>query len=392
MNTDNEKGLAKAHEIYKGRGSYARGLKKQGKKVFGYFCCYPPIELLTALDIVPVRILGDMEEPVTLADGCLPPVMCIFCRSAFDIGMKGQYDYFDGFVGAHACDGAERTAIIWSNYLKSPCNFHLDIPHTSHNAAVDFFREQIEYFREELEKFVGQAVTPDALKNAIAAHNRQRALVRELYALRKPDPPLVSGAEILKVVLAIMGMPVEEANLLLGEVIKEVKERDNVLEKKNRLMIWGSLIDNAAFIELIESSGLNVVIEDTATGTRPFWHDIEDTEDPLQGIAEHYLKEVLCPRTFRDTGRNYKEDSEMRFGYLKEFAKHWKVNGVFANIVRNCDIHGYEAPVIKDYLEEEGIPVLVIEQDYSTASLESLRTRFQAFAETIGNWHENQAV
>jgi benzoyl-CoA reductase/2-hydroxyglutaryl-CoA dehydratase subunit BcrC/BadD/HgdB len=151
------------------------------------------------------------------------------------------------------------------------------------------------------------------------------------------------------------------------------------------LLIWGSLIDNSAFYELIESTGLNIVLEDTAIGTRPFWHDIETTKDPLSGIAEHYLKEVLCPRTFRDSGSNYKQDSEMRFGYLREFAKYWKVDGVYANIIRNCDIHGYEVPAIKDYLEGIGLPVLVIEQDYSTASLETLRTRFQAFAETIGN-------
>jgi benzoyl-CoA reductase/2-hydroxyglutaryl-CoA dehydratase subunit BcrC/BadD/HgdB len=53
------------------------------------------------------------------------------------------------------------------------------------------------------------------------------------------------------------------------------------------------------------------------------------------------------------------------------------------NIIRNCDIHGYEIPELRDYLEEAGIPVLVIEQDYSTASLAPLRTRFQAFAESI---------
>ena len=336
------------------------------------------------MDIVPVRIVGDMDESITLADNYLPPAMCIFCRSAFDLGMKGRYDYFDGFLGAHACDGAERTSFIWTNYIKSPCNFHLDIPHTAHDAAVEYFGQQIEYLQKELEKFAGEEVRPGALKDAIAAHNRQRALVRELYGLRKPDPPMLSGSEMLKVLMAIMTMPVEDANLMLREVIEEVTQRENTAEKKSRLMIWGSLIDNAVFTDLIESSGLNIVIDDTAIGTRPFWHDVRETENPLDGLAEHYLKEVLCPRTFRESGRNYGHDSEMRFGYLKEFAKYWKVDGVFANIIRNCDIHGYEVPIIKDYLEGLGLPVLIIEQDYSTASLESLRTRFQAFAENIG--------
>ena len=72
-----------------------------------------------------------------------------------------------------------------------------------------------------------------------------------------------------------------------------------------------------------------------------------------------------------------------RFSYLKDFVKYWNVNGVFGNIIRNCDIHGYEVPAVKDYLEGLGLPVLIIEQDYSTAAFESLRTRFQAFAETF---------
>jgi benzoyl-CoA reductase/2-hydroxyglutaryl-CoA dehydratase subunit BcrC/BadD/HgdB len=189
---------------------------------------------------------------------------------------------------------------------------------------------------------------------------------------------------MLQVIIAIMMIPVEEGNALLEEVLDEVKTRSNRPEKKRgRLLIWGSLIDNIAFTDLIESSGFNIIIEDTATGTRPFWHDIEENQDSLQAIARHYLLEVKCPRTFAESDTSYKEDLENRFGYLKDFAKHWNVNGVYGNIIRNCDIHGYEVPLVKDYLESLDLPVLIIEQDYSTAALETLRTRFQAFAEAI---------
>lgn len=376
-------GLQRAAEIYRHRELRARQLKEEGKKVFGYFCCYPPIELLTALGITPVRVLGNMDEPVTDADDYLPPVMCIFCRSAFDLGKKARYNYFDGFIGAHACDGAERTSFIWQNYIPSPCNFQLDIPHTSHGPALAFFKEQIILFQKTLEEFSATRIRPYDLRQAIALHNQQRALVRELYGLRKPSPPLISGTEMLQVLIAVMSIPVTEGNDLLQAVIHEVTTRANPHEAKHRLLIWGSLIDHASFTDLIESSGFNIVVEDTAIGTRPFWHDIGITADPLDGISDHYLKEVLCPRAFRETGSSYQADSDGRFNYLKEFAKHWNVDGVFANIIRNCDIHGYEVPVIKDYLNALGLPVLVIEQDYSTAALETLRTRFEAFAENL---------
>jgi bzd-type benzoyl-CoA reductase N subunit len=378
-------GLARAKEIYDHRSQRARELKADGKKVIGYFCCYPPLEIMTALDFLPIRLLGDMDEPITVADGYLPTVMCIFYRSVFDVGMKGRFDYIDGFIGAHACDGAERTSHIWRNYIKTPCNFFLDLPHVNKGEAVNYFKDQLNYMKEALEESSGKKLEIERLREAIALHNKQRGLVRELYNLRKPDPPLISGSEVLQVMISIMMIPVEEGSELLEEVIEEIKSRKQIPQKKNgRLLIWGSLIDNIAFTDLIESAGLNIIIEDTATGTRPFWHDIEETEDPLDGVARHYLQEVKCPRTFAETDTSYKEDLENRFGYLKDFAKYWKVNGVFGNIIRNCDIHGYEVPAVKDYLESLGLPVLVIEQDYSTASLEPLRTRFQAFAETIG--------
>ncbi|MFC1858644.1 2-hydroxyacyl-CoA dehydratase subunit D [Thermodesulfobacteriota bacterium] len=385
MDSNNIKlGLEKANEIYSHRSKRARELKRQGKKIFGYFCCYPPVELMTALDIVPVRIMGDMDEPITIADGYLPTVMCSFYRSCLDIGLKGQYDYCDGFVGSHGCDAAERTTHIWENYIETPCSFYLDIPHTSHSGPVKFFREQINYFKEELENFIGKKIDNPRLQKAIALHNKQRALVRALYDIRKQDPPLITASEVLQVLISIMVIPVEEGNQLLKEVLEEVNTRENKPEPKPaRVLIWGSLIDNTIFTELMEDSGLHAVIDDTGIGTRPFWHDIEKSDDPLEATAIHYLKELKCPRTIVETGATYMEDLENRFGYLRDLAREWHVNGIVANIIRNCDIHGYEVPAVKDYLEPLGFPVLVVEQNYSTSALAQFRTRFQAFSEKI---------
>jgi hypothetical protein len=36
------KGLARAQEIYNYRSRRAREIKQAGRKVLGYFCCYPP--------------------------------------------------------------------------------------------------------------------------------------------------------------------------------------------------------------------------------------------------------------------------------------------------------------------------------------------------------------
>ena len=222
------------------------------------------------------------------------------------------------------------------------------------------------------------------LAQAINIHNTQRDLVRELYSLRKPDPPLITGAEVLQVMIALMSIPVGEGNHLLQEVIAEIKTRENrPLKKAGRLLVWGSLIDNTTLLDLAESTGLHVVMDDTAIGTRSFLNAVPISDDPLKDLARHYLESIYCPRTYKETGISYQENIEQRFGYLREFIERWHVNGVYLNLIRNCDCHGFEIPAVKDYLIGLDLPVLTIEQDYSTGSLESLRTRFQAFAETL---------
>jgi benzoyl-CoA reductase subunit C len=377
------KGLAKAAYIYENRSQWAKDLKAGGKEIAGYLCCYPPLELISAAGYVPFRVLGDMSEPITAADTYLPTVMCSFYRSCMDLAMKGKFDFFDAFIGCHACDGAERVTYVWRSYLKYKCSFYLDVPHTAHAPAIEFFKGQLNYFKQVLEETGGKKIEDAKIKEMITLYNKQRRLVHELYGLRKADPSPISGTEVLQVIVALMSMPVDEGNAMLEEVLAEVRQRPAPKEKKKRVVVWGSLMDNISLTKLIEECGLEIVTDDTAIGTRSYGHLVEMTEDPLEGLADVYLNKLVCPRTFRETGASRDEDLENRFGYVKKFAQDWNAKGVIANIVRNCDIHGYELPEFKYYIEKMDIPVLVIEQDYSTAALAPLRTRFQAFAESL---------
>ena len=58
-------GLARAEQIYQDRGGRAKELKAEGKKIIGYLCTLTPVELITAAGLVPYRITGSMETPIT---------------------------------------------------------------------------------------------------------------------------------------------------------------------------------------------------------------------------------------------------------------------------------------------------------------------------------------
>lgn len=383
-------GLSRAKENYQDRTRRAKELKAEGRKIIGYLDVYPVLEMLTALDLVPYGITGDMNEPITKADTCLPTVVCPFLRSVMDLGLKGRYDFLDGVVMAHPCEVAEKMAHIWRIYLNPPFAHFIDTPHTTHPAALKQHKELLKNFKKSLETCAGKELSVERLREAIKLHNQQRTLVRELYELRKPDPPLISGTETLQVLLALMSIPVAEGNELLNQVISEVKQRKDGPTKKARLLLWGSMIDNTALIDMIESLGANVVIDDIFVGSRAYFPPVELTEDPLDGLSYRYLVELKSPRTFRETvlNKNKKKDYmtnlENRFGYLKDYIEDWKVNGVILLIMRFCDIHGYEIPAIKDYLSSIGLPSIYLEHDYSQTALAPLRTRVQAFLEVIG--------
>jgi len=382
-------GLTRVREIYQDRPQRAKELREQGKKVMGYLCIYPAVEIMTAFDLVPYRIFGDMRETITKADTYLPTVVCPFLRSCLDLGLKGKYDFLDGVVFSHICDVGAQLPGMWNQFVQTPYSYFIDTPHTIHQAAQEHEKNLLKNFQKSLEEFTGKELAPGKLKEAIEVHNQQRVLVRELYDLKKSDPPLISGAETLQVMGALMSLPVEDGSELLRQVINEVKERkDGPPKKAGRLLVWGSVIDDTPLIEMMESLDANVVMDDTCVGSRAYFADVKLTDDPLDGLAYRYLVELKCPRTFRErvfgeTKKDYMADLENRFNYLRDFAKDWKANGVILQSIRYCDGHGYEVPGLRDYLTSIGLPSIYLEHDYSEGALAPLRTRVQGFLEVM---------
>jgi benzoyl-CoA reductase subunit C len=370
-------------ELYAERGKRAWELHDAGKKVIGYFCCFVPDEIITAFDMVPYRIQGSQSEPIDQADAYIEPMACPFARSCFNLALKGSYDFLDGFVAPHSCDTIERMYHIWQHEKPASFNHLINVPHMMGPSSDKFYRKECDYFINCLEDWSGRKLDPGKLKEAVALYNQRRAVLRELYELRKTNPPLVSGTEITKALVAGMGIPAAEHIELVKRFIVEVKELPlPKAEKLPRIFIWGNEIDDIAFIKLVEESGAQVVMDDLCTGTRFFWDDVPETADPLVGIAARYLC-THCPRSNVPQTESREKDLENRYGYIKNFIKTWKVDAAIFYIVRYCDTCELEGPDLREYLNSMKIPVLMIEDDYSTSTIGQLRTRVQAFLEMI---------
>jgi len=379
------KGLEAVEQIYSHRSMRAADLHSQGNNIIGYFCSYTPVEMFTAAGLVPFRITGDVSSDCSLADSCVETILCPYVRTCLDMAMRGEYDFLDGFVVPHACDNIQKTFDIWRSVIKPPYAHFVNVPHSITDSSLKFFKAELQTFRHSLEKAFNTEISQDRLHDAIKLHNENRKLVRDIYDLRKADPPGISGAEVIRTLVAAVSLPVRESNDMLGEAISQLKQRGNGPAKRNaRLLIQGAEMDNSDFIEMVEELGANVVVDDLCIGTRAYWQDVEITPDPFDGLAERYLGGVNCPRTFKPREGTYEQDLENRFGHLGAFIRDFSVNGAILNIMRFCDIFGFDVPDVQYYLKQRGIPVLYLEDSYNVNTMGNLRTRAQAFLEIIG--------
>lgn len=381
--------LRKAKDISQNRVKVARDFQKEGRKIIGYPCAYVPTEMVSALNFVPYRIYASIKEVVTEADRGLPVSFCSIMRSCLDCALKGYDDFLDGIVAIHSCDPQEKTLRVWESYSKSTYFHFIDLPATVRPEVMDYFKGQLKDFKKTLEDFSGEKISPEQIRTAIRLHNQQRSMIQELYGLTRSDPPLISGTEILEITKAIMSLPVVKGNELLRLVIEEVKRRPPAPGGiKPRLLIWTSTLDDPDLMKMIEERSY-VVIDDNCAGLRPFHGQIELTDDPIDGLADHYLKDIFCARTFwethvGETKKDFRADLQSRFGYLKDRVQKWKVRGAILFLVRYCDPFAFEMMELKDYFDGIGLPNTYIEYEYYQGGLAPVRTRIEAFLETLG--------
>ena len=62
----------------------------------------------------------------------------------------------------------------------------------------------------------------------------------------------------------------------------------------------------------------------------------------------------------------------------------FKVDGVVFELMKFCDVWGAVSLLLRRHMREAGIPFLLLEREYLLSSVGQLRTRIQAFLETIG--------
>jgi len=357
------------------RHDVARGWKTQDKRVVGWTCTYTPEEIIYAADALPVMVMGDLGG-TKLVDAYLPGNSCSFARSCFNAALRGDYDYLNGFVESNSCDNRGKIFDMWTHYTKIPNIYFINTPHTNTRKAHEFFYEEVVKFKHWLQKTFKIVISNKALKKAIEVYNTNRQLLKKVYDLRMKHPPLISGTEALEISLSSAITPKEEHNKMLNHLLNEISNRSNPPKEGVRLLVTGSVMDNTELIKIIEAVGGNVVADDWCTGSRYFWNLVDSGSEPLRAIARRYLDKI--PSSFMYNNH------EERFKHVAEMAKRYDVEAAIIFVLKFCDTHMFDAPLLRDELKALGMPVQYLEWEHSMSGIAGLKTRIEAFMEMVG--------
>ena len=230
--------------------------------------------------------------------------------------------------------------------------------------------------RDHIAEHFSLEITEEALEEAMETRHKVREKWRELSALQERDEPPVSGSEVISLMVTGTSMRSEDFLQLLTRVIDERKDAPG-RKPDVRLMLCGPATDEVDWFEEVENLGGMIVADTLCFGARAFNQTTEVEGSPTHRLAVNYLDNLFCPRMYTE----YKK----RRDFIMDTAKRANVDGAVVLYNKFCDLHGVDGVLIHRDLEEIGIPVLILEKEYSAkADIGRVKTRVQAFMERIG--------
>lgn len=362
-----------------------------GRLALAYNCSYIPELLLDVEGCFGVRLRAPRCTNPDLATYYMTNRSCPYSKSILERAFEGGYNFIDALLGQECCTTMNRMEQYFDYCKLIPKEkffiSFIDMPLKKAEWHAGYFRRQIEQkIIEPLERVYGVDFSEEKLLAAIEQHNEVCRIISEIGDMRKlPNPP-VTGYEFHVIQLVSLTCPKDLILPYLRETLEEIKQREPEpkFPFRARVMVAGSEIDDPDFTKLLESCGAYVVADRYCFGSIPGREEIivRPGEDVLQAIADHYIQTNQCPRAMGP------ENVVARKQFLYKIAQEYGAEGVIVENMKFCEYWGYEraqaAQWMRDGFSLPGtLPVCQIEKDYTNAATGQLRTRFQAFVESL---------
>jgi benzoyl-CoA reductase/2-hydroxyglutaryl-CoA dehydratase subunit BcrC/BadD/HgdB len=204
--------------------------------------------------------------------------------------------------------------------------------------------------------------------------NQIRAMLKKISEFR--SKMIITGSEFHALVKNVQQSNKDESLELLKSTLDKITSKGPLqkIDKKKKILLTGSDIDDTEFLKYIEDLGFTIVIDDLCVGTKYFWHSVDEEGEPIKALAKYHLEKPIYSTKF---------PSYERFNHLKMLAQTYKVDGVINVAQKFCEPVLYDHPYLSKKFKELEIPYLFVEVTYNREAYKQLSTRFSAFAEMI---------
>lgn len=359
--------------------------KKNNKKIVGMYCAYSPQELVLAAGALPVSLCGTRQEPVAAAEKVLPRNLCPLIKSSFGFAVTDTCPYFrfsDFVIAETTCDGKKKMFELLRQY-KPMHVMHLP-QGTDRRDALKWWVDELYLMKEQLEENLGTTISRENLRAAIKLANSERLAMKNLHEMNKLDPAPLTGLDMLTAIW-MKGFNVDKGDgiKLINQLTHEVREITGqgfspFRKGTPRILLTGCPVGlgSEKVVRLLEECGGSVVCFENCSGykTLDMLVDEDEQRDPLEAIAERYLK-IPC---------SCMSPNEGRFELIGRLINEYRVDGVVDLTWQACHTYNVEAELLRRHVRENfGLPYLQLETDYSTSDLQQLKTRITAFIEML---------
>lgn len=361
--------------------------KKEGKHCLAYTCYHIPEVLLNLDNCFSTRLRAPRTGSMDIATYYMSSYLCGYSKALVERGIEGGYNHLDALIGSETCSEMNRCYEHFEVLNLVPNEkFFVAIPDAPFKVmphTVKHFKQQLQTkVLDRLHEVYGVDISEQAMRKAVEEHNEVCRLITEIGEYRKEDNPRITGYEFHVINLVSYVCPKYLIIDKLRETAEELKTRvpDTKKNFRAKVVVVGSELDDPDFTKLFEESGALVVADRYCFGSLPGREEIHLSEngDVLEEIILHYMNTSQCPRYMSHDKVQGRKD------YVKQLVEEYHAEGVIYEQLKFCEYWGYERALASHIITNDfGIPSVTVDRQYTANASGQLRTRVQAFVESL---------
>lgn len=364
-----------------------RQAQGSGKICVAYTCENVPEPLLNLEGAFSARLRAPRTGSMEMGTYYMTSFLCEYSRALLERAIEGGFNFADCIITPDGCTMMNRCVenmeLLKTNEKEKFFYEYMEVPMKADDNGLNLYVLQCKnHILKPLRERYGIDVSDAAIRKAVKEHNRVCELIRAIGEFRKGDTPRITGYEYHIITMVTYAAPKYLLIDKLEETLEELKTRqpDAKNRFRARVVLVGSEVDDVDVVRLIEESGAYVCADRFCYGSFPGRDPIvlTEDEDALTQICRQYLYRGQCPRFM-----NQAKIQERR-RYVASLAEEYQADGIIYEQMKFCDPWAYEKMVGSHVLREDyGYPVLAVDRPYAIGVSGQMRTRVQAFVESI---------